>query len=74
MKNNDAVFLNRRFRRATESDERPFCGLFGHTRLIAGYKALSRRHGAIVLKNNHEDVQLIVGQILAQVEQRGSPR
>ncbi|KGE06570.1 hypothetical protein LA03_31070 [Burkholderia gladioli] len=45
-----------------------------HTRLIAGYKALSRRHGAIVLKNNHEDVQLIVAQILAQVEQRGSPR
>lgn len=29
MKNNEAVSLNRRFRRATENDERPFCGLFG---------------------------------------------
>ena len=29
MKNNDAVSLNRRFRRATENDERPFRGLFG---------------------------------------------
>ena len=29
MKNNHAISLNRRFRRATENDERPFHGLFG---------------------------------------------
>ncbi|MDC6134170.1 hypothetical protein PPH41_41835, partial [Burkholderia gladioli] len=50
MKNNDAVSLNRRFRRATESDERPFRGLFGSDfKLYVSWRDLLEMRRVVIL-------------------------
>ncbi|ATF87803.1 hypothetical protein [Burkholderia gladioli] len=69
----------RRYQHSPDQSDQRDARRFGpdrafHTRLIAVYKTLSRRHGAIVMKNNHEDVQVVVAQILAQVERGRRPR
>lgn len=50
MKNNDTVSLNRRFRRATESDKRPFRGLFGSDfKLYPSWRDLLEMRRVVIL-------------------------